>query len=221
MRNRINCYKKNQFIKQRKFYAAVQKYGLENFTCYKVMDCCPSKVALNYWETYWIKALGTYGVNGYNLTSGGDTCYTRSAETREKLRNRLVTIEWRNKLSKSCSGRVIDEKWRRNISEHTKVAMKRPDVVEHIRSAGLLRRGIPLSVLRRGIPLSENARIKIGNYHRGKSKRPDSIMKMKLAKQGNMNPRYGITESESTRLKKRHSMLITHGTLWKEFFIYE
>ena len=42
LRKRLHVYKWMRFKTQPAFYAAVQKYGLENFTCYKVMDCCLS-----------------------------------------------------------------------------------------------------------------------------------------------------------------------------------
>lgn len=74
IRKRCCEYKRMSFRGQTLFYSAVIKYGLNNFTCYKLMECCPSVVALDYWETYWIKRLDTFGPNGYNQTSGGRKC---------------------------------------------------------------------------------------------------------------------------------------------------
>lgn len=84
IRERMQEYRRTGCYSQRKLFNAFSKYGITNFTCYKIMDCCPSKVALNYWETYWIKELDTFGANGYNLTTGGD-CFTRSEESRLKM----------------------------------------------------------------------------------------------------------------------------------------
>lgn len=111
---------------QRKLYDAFRQYGVINFTCYKVMDCCPSKVALNYWETYWIKELDTFGANGYNLTTGGDS-FTASVETRARMSKvrtgKKFTDSHKNNISKALkgkpniwTGRILTEEHRKNIS---------------------------------------------------------------------------------------------------------
>jgi len=71
IRKRVLNYVNLRFDGQKKFYDAVKSYGLENFICYKMMDCCPSRIAMEYWERYWIKELDTFGPGGYNLTPGG------------------------------------------------------------------------------------------------------------------------------------------------------
>lgn len=109
LQSRMNDYVKMRFKTQRAFYAAVKKYGLQNFTCYKVMDCCPSDVALNYWETYWIRELDTFadGGNGYNLTTGGEGG-KRSEESRKKLsvahRGKKFSVEHRKNISDALRG---------------------------------------------------------------------------------------------------------------------
>lgn len=155
-RRRVRHYIGGRFKNQHAFYAAVQKYGLENFTCYKLMDCCPSKVALNYWETYWVKELSTVAPNGYNLTSGGGQC-TRSKETGKKiadaLRGRKLSDECRKKLSDTMRGRKLPPRsteWCMNISN-----------------------------VKRGIPRSEKVRANV-----------------------------------------RRGVLLSKGTLWKEFFVF-
>jgi group I intron endonuclease len=84
--SRMYHYKSNHFSGQLLFFRAVAKYGLVNFTCYKLMDCCPSKVSLNFWERFWVKEKDSFGENGYNLTIGGSGPQACSSDTREKLR---------------------------------------------------------------------------------------------------------------------------------------
>ena len=50
-------------------YAAMNKYGIDNFFIEEVGKY--SEDSLNYWETYWIKYYDSYN-NGYNMTLGGD-----------------------------------------------------------------------------------------------------------------------------------------------------
>lgn len=54
---------------KRPLYAAMQKYGTENFTIIDI-ETCPNEI-LNEREQYWINTLDSYK-NGYNATKGGD-----------------------------------------------------------------------------------------------------------------------------------------------------
>lgn len=60
---------KKESIQHRPLYAALNKYGIENFQYYTIEKCDNDK--LNDRETYWIELLNTY-FNGYNATIGGD-----------------------------------------------------------------------------------------------------------------------------------------------------
>ena len=55
--------------KHYKLYAAMNKYGVENFSIGELEDCPTS--LLNDREIYWINRLDSYN-NGYNMTLGGD-----------------------------------------------------------------------------------------------------------------------------------------------------
>ena len=140
LKKRIRTYLRRRFADIPRFYSSVQKYGLENFTCYKVMDCCPSKVALNYWETYWIKALDTFGPNGYNMTTGGNA-NSITDEIRIKIRNslrgRTVSDETKRRMSNAHRGRRHSEESRRKISETNKSM----EIRQRIRKSNLLRTG--------------------------------------------------------------------------------
>ena len=53
----------------RPLYAAMQKYGIENFKIEEVEEC--SDIVLNERERYWIEYYGSFKF-GYNATKGGD-----------------------------------------------------------------------------------------------------------------------------------------------------
>ena len=55
--------------KHYKLYAAMNKYGIENFSI-DLLEKCPNSL-LNEREIYWIKKLNSYD-KGYNMTLGGD-----------------------------------------------------------------------------------------------------------------------------------------------------
>lgn len=61
---------KKPYIEKRPLYAAMQKYGVENFEITPIEEV-PSDVNLEDREIYWIKYYNTY-TNGYNATLGGD-----------------------------------------------------------------------------------------------------------------------------------------------------
>ena len=60
---------KKEKNEKRPLYAAMRKYGIENFEISQLEEC--SFEEINDKETYWIETLGTFK-NGYNATLGGD-----------------------------------------------------------------------------------------------------------------------------------------------------
>ena len=62
-----DCFKSTK--EKRPLYAAMQKYGVENFQIEEI-EQCDDKV-LNEREKYWIEYFGSFK-NGYNATLGGD-----------------------------------------------------------------------------------------------------------------------------------------------------
>lgn len=215
---RMNDYVKMRFKLQRVFYAAVQKYGLENFTCYKIMDCCPSNVALNYWETYWIGELDTFidGGNGYNLTTGGDGGKLMSAESRRKIsaanKGKVRSVEHRQRISLGHKGIPKSLDWRRNMS---------------LRMIG--------NSYGNGHIVSEDHKQKIRESRIGNKvwlgrKHSDASKKKIGWSLRNMNPelRKRLNDANSARIVSteirevlRRTQLLRWGTLWKDFFIYE
>lgn len=62
---------KNKKLKSRYFYAAINKYGLENFSLEIIDENIPID-KINEREIFWINYYNCYAPNGYNLTKGGE-----------------------------------------------------------------------------------------------------------------------------------------------------
>jgi len=196
LQSRMSDYIGMQFKAQRAFYAAVKKYDLKNFTCYKVMDCCPSDVALNYWETFWIKELNTFidGGHGYNLTTGGDGGKL-SVETRQKMsdakRGIKFSAETRKKLSDAQRGEN-NQNYGKKFSD------------EHRKKIGDAKRGEKNPNY--GKKLSAETRKKMSDARRGKKRAPFSAEHRK--------------KISDAWVLRRKSKLVQSGTLYSEFFIF-
>lgn len=67
--NECNSNKKNIC---RYLNSAINKYGVDNFKCEKILECAIDKLDEN--EIKYIKDCGSLFPNGYNLTEGGKTC---------------------------------------------------------------------------------------------------------------------------------------------------
>lgn len=98
-----------RYAREPKFFAAIQKYGWENFT-HEIIYRDLTKEEANYYEQYLIKKYHTFGTNGYNLTDGGNNYYP-SEEIRQKISEKISgpnngmygkrhTLEARQKMSK-------------------------------------------------------------------------------------------------------------------------
>lgn len=163
---RLGQYIGMQFKAQTTFYAAVKKYGLENFTCYKVMDCCPSDVALNYWETYWIRELDTFidGGHGYNLTTGGEGG-KKSVETRKKIGD-AKRGKKREPFSAEHCQKMSDAKRGKKLPQFSD---------EHRKKLSAAKRGKKLP------PFSAEHRQKISDVQRGKTLSAETKRKMREA----------------------------------------
>lgn len=89
-------------------YNAFRKYGRDNFTIETLCSALDPSY-LNELEQFFIKYFNTLSPHGYNLTSGGDSAFTRSEESREKQRmamtGRTPSTQTRIKISKTLTGR--------------------------------------------------------------------------------------------------------------------
>jgi group I intron endonuclease len=75
----------------RALYAAIKKYGFDSFERKVIMECDDED--LNFFEALYIKAYNSIAPNGYNLTSGGDSDYNTSTETKELI-SKIVKQRW-------------------------------------------------------------------------------------------------------------------------------
>lgn len=94
-------------------YAAFAKYGLSNFSIEEVCSALDKKY-LNDLEKYFISFYSCLSPNGYNLTTGGDSAFSRSEETKKKqseaMMGHTVSEETRRKISESLTGRPGNRK---------------------------------------------------------------------------------------------------------------
>lgn len=134
-----------------KFWAAIQKYGWDNFS-YQVLKDNLSLEEANKWEQYYIKIFHTWvddpQCQGYNLSKGGFN-RVHSKETLEKLKKshlkENLSKETIQKMSESAKkrylenpllkeelkkrnlNRVISEKTREKMSKSQKERFQRPE----------------------------------------------------------------------------------------------
>lgn len=71
-------------------YAAIKKYGIENFKIEKLEECSISDAAER--EIYWINYFDTFKGDGYNATMGGDGRKTLNKELIIKTYEELKTV---------------------------------------------------------------------------------------------------------------------------------
>lgn len=119
--NRLSKYKHLKCESQPKIYNALVKYGYDNFTVeilWETKDELNSTSILNQLEEDFINLYDSVN-NGYNCKEGGNS-RRLSEETKNKLRNKFFSEEYRKKLSLAGKGRVFTEEHRKNLSESRK-----------------------------------------------------------------------------------------------------
>lgn len=84
------------------FYAAIQKYGWNNFEHIILETNLTEEQAVNK-ERYYIKLYNTIIPNGYNLTYGGEIKKEISDETRERLRISHLGQTWSEEQRRQAS----------------------------------------------------------------------------------------------------------------------
>jgi group I intron endonuclease len=123
-------------------YNAFRKYGAENFTI-EVICSALAPEHLNALEKYFIGYYDSIIPNGYNLTSGGNSAFTRSEHTKKlqsiAMKGHTVSPETRAKIAASLVGRpghrlgathteevrklISDKQTGRKLSKETKARM--------------------------------------------------------------------------------------------------
>jgi group I intron endonuclease len=99
---RWKTYRRYGCKRQIKLYAALIKYGYENFEEVLLETCQQVHWILDYREMYWIQKYQSL-TNGYNLTKGGGGSW-----------GRVLSDETKNKIRQSKVGQVLSE-------EHKKI----------------------------------------------------------------------------------------------------
>ncbi len=117
---RWNSYSKLRCKKQPKLYRALEKYGYDGFEK-RVIEMCDANIPqemLDKKETSWIKHLNSVD-HGYNLRSGGSRG-KHCEETKNLLRNKTISDEYRKHMSDAAIGKVIPTEVRQKISQTLK-----------------------------------------------------------------------------------------------------
>ncbi len=110
------AYKGMRCQNQHKIYRALKKYGYDGFDKIILEECPIEK--LNEREVYWSEHYDSIN-NGYNLrVGGGGRRGELSYETKEKLRSRKFSDEWRRKISEAKTGKKFSEAHKQKLSEN-------------------------------------------------------------------------------------------------------
>lgn len=95
-------------MKNSPLYNAFRRYGKESFVI-EVICTAESPDKLNELEQHFIKHYDCMVPKGYNLTSGGDSAFTRSQDTKDKqslaMMGHFVSQETRDKIAATLTGR--------------------------------------------------------------------------------------------------------------------
>ncbi|MBQ9442638.1 MAG: GIY-YIG nuclease family protein [Selenomonadaceae bacterium] len=176
----------------------ISKYGWENFKA-EIIEECPREM-LNEREKFWIKFYDCMAPKGYNLTSGGDSDFTVSDETREKLRvageGKILSEETRAKIGAAQIGHEVTPETRAKISAAKKGI---PKTEEH---------KAKLSVANKGKKTPPETRAKLSAIHKalgtkppvgsfkGRHHTPESKAKISESKKGSIPWNKGLKLSE-------------------------
>lgn len=162
------------------FQKAIIKYGSENFKS-EILEVCENLEKANKLEKYYIKLFDTFQ-NGYNMTEGGygrPVGWKHSEETKEKLRNKIVSEETRKKLSNSLSGLPTWNKGK-TLTYEQKKNMRH----DH----------------------TEETKLKLSQLKKGTTHTVETKEKISLSTKGINNPMFGKKHSEETREKIKMSL---------------
>lgn len=99
-------------------HRALASYGIDNFEFRVIAECSTQEEGFEL-EKAWIQRLGTFGKNGYNMTSGGEGCpnIIISDEQRKRMSERNRGRSPWNKGRKLGPGKKHTEESRRKMSE--------------------------------------------------------------------------------------------------------
>lgn len=150
---------KRNYKTSRKFYNSIRKYGVENFIIGIIEECDSNELFKK--EKFYIKKYDTF-VNGLNSTLGGegtsgwkhtDTTIKLiremrkkqviTEETKQKLRGKKHTEEWKRKHIERMTGRFVSEETRKKLSERFKGRKGRSITEEQRKKQSEKLKGVP------------------------------------------------------------------------------
>jgi len=102
---------------------AIEKYGSQSFTR-SIIDTATNQEELDEKERHWIRTLNTLSPNGYNLEAGGDTGWSASPETREKMRQAKLAVAHTPEFLGVCKLGGQGNKGKKKSPEHIAAASK-------------------------------------------------------------------------------------------------
>lgn len=132
IKERIYQHKHVTKNKNTKFGNAIRKYGIDTFDL-NILVTINSRssldIILSCLEKYFIKRYNSFN-KGYNCTLGGEGTinFKHSEETKNKLRNRIVSEETRKKIGNAHRGkpccRKLTDRWRNSVIEARSIPIK-------------------------------------------------------------------------------------------------
>jgi group I intron endonuclease len=179
---------------------ARKKYGMNEFTCYKLEECKIEQ--LHDREVYWSEQLNSMYPNGYNLRVGGDG-------------KALVSEETRMRISKANTGKVCKEhvKQAARIANIGKKVTK--ETKEKLRLAAYKQfadKGHPCKGKKHDSDRIEKNRLS----HIGKVASPETKKKMSEMRTGKNNPFYGKKLTEEHKAKMNNARRLNKLIKWLE-----
>lgn len=114
----VNVHTKSSYY----LYRAMQKYGVDKFSVQEIVSGISNQKELDNMERKLILEYGTFG-NGYNLTSGGEGGYLRSASSIAKVSGannymfgKTHSDEVKKRISEKATGRKLSKETIEKIS---------------------------------------------------------------------------------------------------------
>ena len=209
---RWNSYKKLHCKLQPKIYAALKKYGPDNFF-YELLDIGHNSDELDILETQYIRMFNSMH-NGYNCNEGGISrgAFKCSDETRKKIsesnKGRIVTQETKQKISESQCGEKSHMYGKCGVLNPAYGISHSKESIEKRKQTLLLSNYHPK-------PFSEETKIKMSLAHHGKRMSPESRLKMSLAKRGVLKGRKLSEETKRKISEKRKGFKFTEESKLK------
>lgn len=166
------------------FCRAIRKYGIDSFI-WEVIDKAKDDNELNIKEIYWINKFNSIKTKyGYNLSEGGGLSSTKNKRVAKKISlakiGHIVSADTREKIRNKLIGRKHDEATKLKISISNKGRVFSEETKNKIRLSAIGNK----RNLGRKLNLSLEQRKSIAERNRNRIWRTETITKMSLAKKG-------------------------------------